>query len=561
MTSTRSGLMAVLCALLLLGCPDRSIQDDDDAGDENTGSDDDDTTGSDDDDSGDSCVDEDGDGYGSTGSDDCPQALVDCDDEDAGIHPDADEECNEVDDNCDGVIDEGFDQDGDGIADCVDDCPVYADPDAPAGGSGRFDDPCTTVAEAIAALPEGCLTIRLFPGTFYELVDYGGLDLDIASLEGPEITVIEAPAGGSVITVASGETTASSLTGVTVRGGTGTLGYPGTDPTLAYGGGLFVYGASPSIVGCILEDNEVDTGYGGGAFLYEYGGEFSHNLVRANVAYKDDEAPGGGGGLRAELSSGTFVHNTFEGNQSVGESADGGAIEIFYGDPWVAHNLFVGNTATATGGAIRTGYSTTTILNNRFVDNEPDAVQISYDDAGALTHNTFVGNHPATLTTRTCCGYSGPGPTCSVTHNILAESGEAAVNVEGSLSLSAFAYNDVWGAGVAPYSGMDDPTGTEGNLSVDPQLLDTTAPDPATWDLHLAAASPLVDAGDPTSFDPDGSTGDMGAYGGSAAGEWDLDGDGYPQWWQPGPYDPVAYPGSGWDCDDGDPTVFPGQGC
>jgi hypothetical protein len=85
--------------------------------------------------------------------------------------------------------------------------------------------------------------------------------------------------------------------------------------------------------------------------------------------------------------------------------------------------------------------------------------------------------------------------------------------------------------------------------------------DPSLWDLHLAAASPLVDAGAPSGSDPDGSDSDIGAYGGSGAAYWDLDRDGYPEWWQPGEYDHAAYPADGWDCDDGDDNVYPGNGC
>ncbi len=39
----------------------------------------------------------------------------------------------------------------------------------------------------------------------------------------------------------------------------------------------------------------------------------------------------------------------------------------------------------------------------------------------------------------------------------------------------------------------------------------------------------------------------------------DLDGDGYPLWWLPGPFDPAASPNM--DCDDQDDTVYPGAGC
>ena len=54
---------------------------------------------------------------------------------------------------------------------------------------------------------------------------------------------------------------------------------------------------------------------------------------------------------------------------------------------------------------------------------------------------------------------------------------------------------------------------------------------------------------------------EIGAYGGEDAEFWDLDWDGYYEWWQPGEYDYGVYPGEGWDCDDGDEEVYPGNGC
>ncbi len=92
-------------------------------------------------------------------------------------------------------------------------------------------------------------------------------------------------------------------------------------------------------------------------------------------------------------------------------------------------------------------------------------------------------------------------------------------------------------------------------------FLDTTSIHPFDWDLHLDPTSPLIDAGMISIHDPDGSHSDIGAYGGPNAGRWDLDWDGYPSWWQPGPYDALLYPDQGWDCNDLDPDVFPGTGC
>jgi len=108
---------------------------------------------------------------------------------------------------------------------------------------------------------------------------------------------------------------------------------------------------------------------------------------------------------------------------------------------------------------------------------------------------------------------------------------------------------------------MADPTGNDGNISADPEYLDTNDPTPLNWDLHLSTTSPLIGVGDSGILDPDGGASDIGAYGGPDAEYWDLDWDGYYEWWQPGEYDPGTYPGLGWDCDDLDETSYPGNGC
>ena len=77
-----------------------------------------------------------------------------------------------------------------------------------------------------------------------------------------------------------------------------------------------------------------------------------------------------------------------------------------------------------------------------------------------------------------------------------------------------WAYNDVWAHAGGHFSGMDDPTGVDGNLSVDPLFQD---PDADNYD--LLAVSQCVDAGDPDLLDADGTRSDMGAYGGPE-GDW-----------------------------------------
>ena len=71
------------------------------------------------------------------------------------------------------------------------------------------------------------------------------------------------------------------------------------------------------------------------------------------------------------------------------------------------------------------------------------------------------------------------------------------------------------------YGAFTDPTGTAGNIAVDPEFVDTSSADPADWDLQLSDSSPLIDAGDPSILDPDLSTSDIGAYGGPGADAWE----------------------------------------
>jgi hypothetical protein len=179
--------------------------------------------------------------------------------------------------------------------------------------------------------------------------------------------------------------------------------------------------------------------------------------------------------------------------------------------------------------------------------------------AGVLLENSVVAGNSATGT-----GGIDVTGTLTMTNSVV-------VNNQGSSNgggingyydhICVLSNNDVYGNSPDDYHLVDDPTGTDGNISVDPMFLDISSPDALDWDLHLDFNSTLIDAGDPTVLDPDGSPSDIGAFGGPNAASWDLDRDGFPLWWQPGPYDHATYPDEGWDCDDLDATVYPGAGC
>ena len=68
-------------------------------------------------------------------------------------------------------------------------------------------------------------------------------------------------------------------------------------------------------------------------------------------------------------------------------------------------------------------------------------------------------------------------------------------------------YNNVWDNEDGNYGDMEDLTGKDGNISVDPKFVE-----PAAGDFRLYLDSPCIDKGNPSISDPDGGLSDMGVY-------------------------------------------------
>jgi hypothetical protein len=266
------------------------------------------------------------------------------------------------------------------------------------------------------------------------------------------------------------------------------------------GAGMALYGSDAILQDVVVRWN-LGGWYGGGVYLEESDAVFS------NVSVTHNESDSGGG-IAVDSGAPTFSNVLIADN--VGRDGDGGGIALYTSDATLTNVIIQGNSAAAStnpkGGGVDVYFGGTTFVNVVVADNQARCFDGMRGSGGGIyvegidtviTYSDFHQNYPTNVT------------------------------------------------------GIDDPTGTFGNITVDPAFLDAA--------FHLEGSSPLIDAGDPTLLDPDGSPSDMGAFGGAGAGNWDLDGDGYASWWLPGAYDPASSPGM--DCDDADASVFPGSGC
>jgi len=591
----------VLGGSLLLGCPaiwgcetvtlrlvDTEGDDDtadDDTGDDDTG-DDDDT--SDDDDS--AAVDADGDGW---------PAADECDDNDMQVNPMAPEICNGVDNDCDSVVDV-----------------ASANPFHPDCWACTIElpGPYATIQEAVDAAGTGDV-ICVGPGTWDGNIDYLGKEIALLGLAGLRVTFLDGGQAGPVVRFGSGEGPDSVLQGFTLTGGEATGGggitIDASSPSLEIsavslnhansGGGIWMNGSSANLWRVDVADNTSD-GPGGGVYMYDATPDMVGLSIRGN------EAAGAGGGMALNASSPilydvAIAHNSahegggidlagshpvmtrldLEGNYS---ATSGGGLRLVGSSPGLDDFLIQANNAASGGGLFVGAGSAPSLSDGILVTNSAlnHGGALMLEEAGAvLTHVTLLSNvapqdgggiHAVAseltvvnslLHSNRAVGDGGGlwlGGGTAVLTNVALVDNEATAGGGAFVDSGAptITYCDAYQNTPDPYAGIADPTGIDGNVSVDPAFLDLSNPEQAEWDLHLGLGSDLIGAGDPGIVDPDGSRSDIGPYGGPGAGGRDRDGDGYPEWWQPGPYDP-AYALDDWDCDDSDESVYPGSGC
>jgi hypothetical protein len=170
--------------------------------------------------------------------------------------------------------------------------------------------------------------------------------------------------------------------------------------------------------------------------------------------------------------------------------------------PTIKNNIIFLDGAYASGYA-GGGSDSTWVYNNLVVANR---LYIGFDNSIVPTFeygNAVIGNG------------TGVGFTAE-NKNILKNN--IAVNLQkgfskGNANNPVIKYNDAWGNGTMDYFSF---TPDSTNLSIDPMFVNDSS------DFHLQMFSPLIDKGDPTILDKDGTRSDIGIYGGPFGERYDY---------------------------------------
>lgn len=310
-----------------------------------------------------------------------------------------------------------------------------------------------TIQDAIDAANDWT-TIQVNPGTYYENIDFMGKNCTVTSKfhrypGSPEYinqTIIDGsmPADSdfaSVVRFVSGENSCATLKGFTIRNGTGTIYIDRSEPG-KYGGGIYCWDSSPTIMNNIINENSV-TDDGGGIVCRNASPQILNNLI------KENEAGDRGGGI-AILP-----------------------YDQVYTTPIIANNIIVDNVAHDCGGGIFY-HASPFIVNNTIVGDS------AYDGGGIYVHLHYHGH---------------------IENNIIANS-LGGNGISGEYGPEVMAYNNVWNNDSLDFDIIyPDSVGNmywgQNRNGTDCDQYYNISENPGFYDgYHLGEGSACVDAGD-----------------------------------------------------------------
>lgn len=271
--------------------------------------------------------------------------------------------------------------------------------------------------------------------------------------------------------------------------------------------------------GAVVSGNTIRDCNSGGIRAGGTGVVISGNTIMHNNAYNTGPY-GTGGGIDVPSGSDILIEgNTIEGNWvdgpsewTIGYGRGGGVYIADASNVTVRGNRIVGNQGIR-GAGLFIRDSSVILERNEIVANH-DSCMVSgpvIEGWGAGVHlERVVGTMTGNTIARNLSTFGGGGvyvddcPDLLLERNIIArnESGSGGgvfvASVDGAPSLLC---NDVWGNFGGDYAGIADPTGQDGNFSLDPLFCSETEPDSVRSDSPCTAAQ-----------SPSGC-GEIGAYG------------------------------------------------
>jgi Right handed beta helix region len=316
-------------------------------------------------------------------------------------------------------------------------------------------------------------TILVQPGTYFELINYNGKNITVASqyLTTQDTayisqTIIDGNNNERVVSFINGETENAKLIGLTIKNGYGT--YYG--PNNAGGAGIYILNSSPSIEYNIIEDN-CSYWYVNGCGI---GMQNSSAKIRNNII-KNNDGGYNGGGIYVYQSDNVEIEKNI-----------------------ISEHLTQSGNGMAYGAGICVNLSNNiTISKNLFFDNSVDCGRGSSiafkTSSGIISGNTIyrlASNNGISI-------YNSSNSTMEIENSVL-WSDELQFNAE------------IYSEGYITISFSNIKSGFDGigNISRDPLFSNVNE-----IDFHLTLQSSCINSGNPASpFDPDNTRADMGFY-------------------------------------------------
>ena len=395
----------------------------------------------------------------------------------------------------------------------------------------------STIQAGIDAARSGDV-VSVRPGTYKEQLNLQGKAIVLRGA-GARKTVIDGSdlgshVRGAVVQFVQGEGVGTVLDGFTITGR--------KHRGLYESGGIQCSGSSPTIISCVVTENEgngihcfdaaspvithcrISDNFGSGVYCY---GDSDPVLTSCTISGNDAYFGGGiycnnsdpvitsctisdnsahtlyGGGVSCNNSSPTLSNCTISGNRS---AWPGGGIYCSLSDPILTNCLISGNDSESAGGGLYFSYSSPELTNCLVTENSTERV------GGGV------------------CAESNSSPRftyCTIADNTASEAGGIY-----STQTTALYGSIVWGNHPADsyqqnlstaFCNIEGGVPGQGNIEADPQFASYR-----DYDYLLEAGSPCIDAGSAEipdgirwpSWYPNRGRSDMGAWGGPDAAGW-----------------------------------------